>query len=204
MNTRTWPAVLLLLLATTAFAASGVQWTPDAKRSLVNKTVGSERWAITCEDDGTITGNVYRTDRDDVAFVWCEPTGNDGNPDVFARQLDFDCYGADACPEQPCSPEQWTLIDEVTLPGAFCLPPAGNPSTTASPRPTSTPFVEPTPAPTARPTAAPTARPTPRPTPRPTFAPACCKVCTTGKACGDSCISRSKTCHVGGGCACNG
>lgn len=32
----------------------------------------------------------------------------------------------------------------------------------------------------------------------------CCKVCTVGKACGDSCISQSKTCHVGRGCACDG
>ena len=32
----------------------------------------------------------------------------------------------------------------------------------------------------------------------------CCRVCTTGKACGDSCISKSKTCNVGPGCACNG
>ena len=32
----------------------------------------------------------------------------------------------------------------------------------------------------------------------------CCKVCSRGKACGNSCIARSKTCHVGGGCACNG
>jgi len=32
----------------------------------------------------------------------------------------------------------------------------------------------------------------------------CCKICTTGKACGDSCISRRYTCHKGPGCACNG
>ncbi len=32
----------------------------------------------------------------------------------------------------------------------------------------------------------------------------CCRVCTTGKACGNSCIARSKTCHKGKGCACNG
>jgi hypothetical protein len=31
----------------------------------------------------------------------------------------------------------------------------------------------------------------------------CCKVCTTGKACGNSCISRSKSCHKAPGCACN-
>ncbi len=32
----------------------------------------------------------------------------------------------------------------------------------------------------------------------------CCKICKKGKACGNSCISRSKTCHKGPGCACNG
>jgi hypothetical protein len=33
---------------------------------------------------------------------------------------------------------------------------------------------------------------------------ACCKVCSVGKACGNTCISRDKTCHVGQGCACDG
>lgn len=32
----------------------------------------------------------------------------------------------------------------------------------------------------------------------------CCKVCRTGKACGNSCISASKTCSASPGCACNG
>lgn len=32
----------------------------------------------------------------------------------------------------------------------------------------------------------------------------CCKVCKKGKACGDSCIAKSKTCTKGSGCACNG
>lgn len=36
------------------------------------------------------------------------------------------------------------------------------------------------------------------------YAQACCKVCKKGKACGDSCIARDKTCHKGKGCACNG
>lgn len=30
----------------------------------------------------------------------------------------------------------------------------------------------------------------------------CCRVCTTGKPCGDSCISRSFTCRQPAGCAC--
>ena len=33
---------------------------------------------------------------------------------------------------------------------------------------------------------------------------ACCKTCRKGKACGDSCISRSKSCRKGAGCACDG
>ncbi|MER5171045.1 hypothetical protein [Thioclava sp. GXIMD2076] len=33
---------------------------------------------------------------------------------------------------------------------------------------------------------------------------ACCKTCHAGKACGNSCISRSKQCHKGAGCACDG
>lgn len=32
----------------------------------------------------------------------------------------------------------------------------------------------------------------------------CCRVCRTGRACGDSCISRSNACHRGQGCACQG
>lgn len=32
---------------------------------------------------------------------------------------------------------------------------------------------------------------------------ACCAYCSTGKACGNSCISRSYTCHQPPGCACN-
>lgn len=33
---------------------------------------------------------------------------------------------------------------------------------------------------------------------------ACCKVCTKGKACGDTCIAREKTCRTPPGCACDG
>jgi len=31
----------------------------------------------------------------------------------------------------------------------------------------------------------------------------CCKVCDSGKACGNSCISRRYNCHKGRGCACD-
>jgi len=47
----------------------------------------------------------------------------------------------------------------------------------------------------------------PTPTPAPTYeepVTTCCKICSKGKACGDSCISRSYTCHKPPGCACDG
>ena len=31
----------------------------------------------------------------------------------------------------------------------------------------------------------------------------CCKICNKGQACGNTCISRQKTCHKDRGCACN-
>ena len=31
----------------------------------------------------------------------------------------------------------------------------------------------------------------------------CCRVCSRGKACGNSCIARDRTCHRGVGCACD-
>lgn len=72
--------------------------------------------------------------------------------------------------------------------------------------PTSTPIPTATTIPTAIATATPTF--TPWPTVQQSSPPAqsrsCCKICQKGKACGDSCISRSYTCHKGPGCACNG
>lgn len=49
------------------------------------------------------------------------------------------------------------------------------------------------------------ARASDRPIPTAACRPAdeCCRVCSAGKACGNSCIQASKTCHKGRGCACN-
>lgn len=35
------------------------------------------------------------------------------------------------------------------------------------------------------------------------LAESCCKTCRSGKACGDSCIARDKTCTKPPGCACD-
>ena len=32
----------------------------------------------------------------------------------------------------------------------------------------------------------------------------CCRTCRAGKACGDTCITADRTCHVAPGCACDG
>lgn len=64
-----------------------------------------------------------------------------------------------------------------------------------------------------KPPASPSPEPPPPPSPRRSAAPRqtegciprtqCCRVCSKGKACGNSCISRSFTCHKGHGCACD-
>lgn len=45
---------------------------------------------------------------------------------------------------------------------------------------------------------------TPKPAITQQVSQACCKVCRKGKACGNSCISRAKTCRKPPGCACDG
>jgi hypothetical protein len=66
----------------------GVQFTPDGKRTLVNKDIGTDRWAITLNENGSATGNVFRGDGGPPAFIFCAPRST---PDTF------DCSGADAC-----------------------------------------------------------------------------------------------------------
>jgi len=102
---------------------SGLQITPDAaRRTLISKDVGSERWAITLNPDDSVTGNVFSASGGDPKFVFCERTGDDGNPDPSQVLIDFACAGADRCTAEPCTPEQWTFIGDVTLPGSFFLP----------------------------------------------------------------------------------
>ena len=45
--------------------------------------------------------------------------------------------------------------------------------------------------------------PPPSPPPPQRVSQSCCKYCRKGYACGNTCIARNKTCHVGAGCACN-
>ena len=105
-----------------AQSAAGTRTTPDGKQVLISKDVGSERWAISMNlDDGTVTGNVFRPGAE-PSFVWCERTGDDGNPDPSAVLIDYACSGADRCVAEPCTASEWSFIGNVTLPGSFFLP----------------------------------------------------------------------------------
>jgi hypothetical protein len=77
---------------------------------LVNKDVGTERYAINLNTDGTVTGNVFRSDGGPPAFIFCTPTET---PNVYS------CSGADACTTADCAGEPFTFIADVTLPGDF-------------------------------------------------------------------------------------
>src|SRR5690242_15343204 len=82
-------SVLLLVASSRAAAQSrGAQLSRDEFRVLVNKDVGVDRWAITQNEDGSATGNVFRSDGGPPAFLFCDPA--DG-PNAFR------CFGADAC-----------------------------------------------------------------------------------------------------------
>ena len=105
-----------------AHAQSGTRTTPDGARTLISKDVGTERWAITRNPDQTVTGNVFSSSGGDPKFVWCERTGDDGNPDPSAVLIDYACSGADRCVAEPCTASEWSFIGNVTLPGSFFLP----------------------------------------------------------------------------------
>lgn len=80
---------------------------------LANKSVGNERWAITENEDGSITGNVFSADGGAPTFIFCEPNGA---PDGFT------CSGAGSCIAAPCG-DDFALLGDVTLPAGFLARP---------------------------------------------------------------------------------
>ena len=123
----------LLLVASPALAASGLQITPDGSRTLVVKDVGDQRWAIV-RSAGDVSGNVYFPDGGDPQFTYCPQTSSaDGN-------VTFACSGADRCESAPCRESDWSVIGDVTLPESFFLPETGDAAgvRSAAPRHTDT------------------------------------------------------------------
>lgn len=131
-------SALLLLALPAVWAGSGVQVTVDGSANLISKDVGNERWAITYDlGKKTASGNVFRSDGGDPAFVWCQNTSESSDTATL------NCFGADRCESEPCSDSDWTSLGQVQLPLGFFYPPTGAatplPNPTSTPRPTATP-----------------------------------------------------------------
>jgi hypothetical protein len=130
MNARTRIVVTAVAMvlsgsAVVGAAPTGVQWTPDGLRILVNKDVGAERWAITWNlSDVSTTGNVFFQDDRAPSFIWCENTGHDFVGSIGELDLQFRCFGSDAA-FGGFHFADWSLIsDSVFLPASFFIPPA--------------------------------------------------------------------------------
>jgi subtilisin family serine protease len=102
--------------------ATGLQITPDGRRTLLSKDLANERWAIVLNaDDGSVSGNVFLADGAEPAFVSCSGMGDDGGPEPATRQFRFACEGAPKCVGS-CAAEDWTSLGSVELPGSFFMP----------------------------------------------------------------------------------
>lgn len=121
-------AVAVAGIATVGLAARAeaqIQLTPDSGRYLIQRTVGAEEWAISYNfDDGTLTGNVFKTNGDPPSFIWCEFVNINYAENPSDNQYFLDCFGADACVAAPCEQTAWVPIGtNIPLPASFVLPP---------------------------------------------------------------------------------
>jgi hypothetical protein len=119
-------ALIVMALATSADAKSPVRFTPDGTTILVNKDVGTERWAISLDTErATVSGNVL-IGADDARFLWCGITDALGDPTDLAQQtLVMHCFYGDPCTDvASCASgfSGWHSIGEVQIPGTFFLP----------------------------------------------------------------------------------
>jgi hypothetical protein len=124
LQPRAVGAVLALILVTLSAAHAGaadpprgVQFSEDGRFTFVNKDVGGERFAITREQNGTVTGNVFFEDCRRPKFIVCAPT------DVADA---LSCAVANACEAQPCGFTD-AFVTNVTLPADFFQVPAEAP-----------------------------------------------------------------------------
>jgi hypothetical protein len=90
---------------------SGIQNAPGGNGVLVSKDVEGQRYAITLNTDGTLTGNVFFSATGAAKFIFCAPLV--GDPPSFA------CAVADSCATASCVNEFVSLPDPVRLPSGF-------------------------------------------------------------------------------------
>jgi hypothetical protein len=92
---------------------SGIQLVPNSSAVLVGKDVEDQRYAITANSDGSLTGNIFLSATGTAKFIFCQPLGGD----------DYSCSIADACTVEPCF-DQFGPPVIVTLPSTFFSVPA--------------------------------------------------------------------------------
>ncbi len=90
---------------------SGIQTVPGADGVLVSKDVEGQRYAITQNADGTLTGNVFFSATGAAKFIFCEP--------IVGDTPLFSCAIADSCATASCVDEFVTLPDPIALPSGF-------------------------------------------------------------------------------------
>ena len=120
-------SVVMLTLVPSADAASrGVQFSSDGSLTFVSKDVGAERYAITREENDTLTGNVFFTDGRDPAFIVCNPLGD----------FTYRCRTAEACDLSACNTLKCGVTGDpviVNLPTDFFQPPTEETESTTTP-----------------------------------------------------------------------
>ena len=95
---------------------SGIQQIPGGRGILVNKDVGTERYAIALNADGSLTGNVFFTSGEAPKFIFCQPS--DGTA--------YSCSVADSCGDPGCP--NFVDVGDVTLPADFFTAPPSCPN----------------------------------------------------------------------------
>jgi hypothetical protein len=104
--------VALVGLASPALAQSPTALSLDSESVLVNKTLGTQQWAISRSfATRTVSGNVFEPGQD-PRFVFCEQTA------IVGSILQLACYGTGRCEDSPCA-DAWDPIANVELPASF-------------------------------------------------------------------------------------
>lgn len=107
---------------TCAAGETGAQYCLSRECTLVSKDVNGERWSITYQlSDGSVTGNVFRTDGRPPAFIGCNRIASD------ASNGTFECFGAEKCATAPCPTSKYSHIVTVELPLSFFFPSGDTP-----------------------------------------------------------------------------
>lgn len=104
--------VALVALASPSLAQSPTALSLDSEFVLVNKTLGTQQWAISRSfATRIVSGNVFEPGQE-PQFVFCEQTA------IVGSILHLACYGTGRCEDSPCA-DAWDPIANVELPVSF-------------------------------------------------------------------------------------